>query len=355
MTDEIPEHSHRRGVIAGIVAASIGAATAGAVVGARAYVRRDRKRPDPFADEPYGSLRGTPVGAVASFDGSLLHVAEAGAGEPTIVLIHGLSLSIPIWHHQIKDLAADARIVLYDQRGHGRSGLAATEDYSLDALARDLDEVLNEVSPDRPVVLVGHSMGGMAALRFAEMFPHALGTRVSGLILVDTSSADVFGGMLPGAARRLSAFAQAAQTASMRALIGQAERFDRVRARGRHLAYLTTRVMGFGPEPSPKQVDFVEELLAEVPTSVWIRLLPAITGLDVRDALPMIDVPVLVVVGDHDRLTPIDAARRIAEAIPGAELAVLEDAGHSSMLEKPDEFNALVRRFLARVATEART
>lgn len=340
--------------ITGLVAASLGAVATGTALGVRAYVRRDRRRVDPYQKERYGSQRGTPVGALASFDGTLLHVAQAGSG-PTIVLSHGLSLSIPIWHHQITDLAADARLVMYDQRGHGRSGEPTTEDYSLDALARDLDEVIAEAAPDEPVVLLGHSMGGMAILRYCELFGEALGPRVKGLILVDTTSADVFGGMLPGAARRVSAFVQMAQTATMRALVGQAERFDRARAKGRSLAYVTTKIMGFGPDPSPAQVNFVEALLAEVPTHVWVRLLPAILGHDVTEALPYIDVPVLVIAGRHDRLTPIDAATRIAEAIPGAELAVIEGAGHSPMLEQPEEFNALVRRFLARVAATETT
>lgn len=340
--------------ITGLVAASLGAIVTGAAIGTRAYVTRDRRREDRFKDERYGSLRGKPVGALASFDGTLLNVSEIGSG-PTIVMSHGLSLSTPIWHHQISDLAADARLVMYDQRGHGRSAEPTTEDYSLDALARDLDAVIAEAAPDEQVILLGHSMGGMAILRYAEMFPIEMKERIRGIILADTTSADVMGGMMPGAARRVSAFIQMAQAASMRALIGQAERFDRARARGRSVAYLTTRVMGFGPHPSPAQVNFVEALLAEVPTGVWVRMLPAILGHDVSEALPFIDVPVLVITGAHDRLTPIDAATRIAEAIPSAELEILEHAGHTSMLEQPDEFNALVRRFLARVTAAEST
>lgn len=340
--------------ISGLVAASLGAVVTGAAIGTRAYVKRDRRRVDPFKDERYGSQRGKPLGALASFDGTLLSVSEAGSG-PTIVLSHGLSLSTPIWHHQITGLASDARLVMYDQRGHGRSAEPTTDDYSLDALARDLDEVIEDTCKEEQVILLGHSMGGMAILRYAELHPLALGRQVKGIILADTTSADVFGGMLPGAARRVSAFVQMAQTASMRALIGQAERFDRARAKGRSVAYLTTRVMGFGPDPSPAQVNFVEALLAEVPTHVWIRMLPAILGHDVTEALPYMDVPVLVIAGAHDRLTPIEAATRIVEAIPGAELAVVEGAGHSPMLEQPEEFNALVRRFMARVAAAEST
>jgi pimeloyl-ACP methyl ester carboxylesterase len=338
----------RAGLIAGAVTLGLGAAITAGVAAERAFLRRERRRPDPYRDEPYGELRGTSIGPVASFDGTLLHVAEAGSG-PAAIFSHGFSLNSTLWHHQVKELASDMRVVVYDHRGHGRSGLPPSADWSLEALARDLDAVIEDAAVGEDVVLVGHSMGGMTVLKYCEMFPHKIGPRVRGLVLVDTTSADVMGGALPGYLRRIEAAFQGLEQAGLRALAGRADHVDRVRARGRDLVYIGTRLMAFGRDPSPTQVAFVEKMLAEVPSEVWLNLIPAMLGVDATEALPAIDVPALVVVGDRDRLTPLSAARRIADSIPQAELLVVENAGHTPMLERQEFFNAQIRRFCARV------
>jgi pimeloyl-ACP methyl ester carboxylesterase len=104
--------------------------------------------------------------------------------------------------------------------------------------------------------------------------------------------------------------------------------------------------MGFGTDPSPSKVAFVESLLAQTPSDVVLALLPAMTGMDVSAVLEIVDVPALVMVGSLDRLTPPGAARRLAEGIKDADLYVIEGAGHSAILERPREFNAALRRFL---------
>jgi pimeloyl-ACP methyl ester carboxylesterase len=340
-------------MITGGIALGVGAAVAAGVAAERAFIRRERRRPDPYRDEPYGTLRGTAIGPVAASDGTLLHVEEIGSG-PTVVFSHGFSLNSTLWHHQIKDLPAHMRLVLYDHRGHGRSGLPPSDDWSLDALARDLESVIRDASPDEPVVIVGHSMGGMTALRFCELYPDALGSRVRGLVLVDTTSADVMGGLLPSAARRVEVAIQGLQEAAMRALASRADHVDMFRSRAANLVYLGTRLMGFGRNPSQSQVAFVETLLSQVDSHVWLNLLPAMLGLDVREGLRSISTPTLVIVGERDRLTPLSAAEAMAKSIPGSELEVLENAGHTPMLEQHERFNELLVRFIARVeATDA--
>lgn len=339
----------RRGWLrAAVAVAAVGAGIAGGVAAERAYVRRDRRRPDPHRDEQYGTLHGLPLGPVESFDGTVLNVEEIGQG-PAIVLSHGFSLNLTLWHHQIKDLASDARLVMYDHRGHGWSGRPPSNEWSLAALARDLDAVLTATG--EPAVVVGHSMGGMAALKFCEMFPEAIGPRVRGLVLVDTTAADVMGGMVYGAPRRARATAQALQEGLMRALSGRSGALDRVRANGSAMAYLGARALGFGPDPAPSHVDFVERMLAAVPSDVWEHLLPMLLGFDVTPVLESITVPVLIIVGSHDRLTPPGASVRMSRALPDAELVILQGAGHSSMLERHEEFNDHVRRFMAHVAS----
>ncbi len=341
----------RRGILLGALAAG---ATAG-LVAERYFVGRDRSRPDPEAKEPFGELRGESVGPMASFDGTRLHVETVGpAGAPTIVFVHGFSLNLTIWHYQMRDLPPAHRLVLYDARGHGRSDKARKGDWSLEALARDLDAVIREHGGPDPVVLVGHSMGGMTVLKYAEIFPEQVGTRVAALALVNTTAADVMGGMLPGAARRAVAAIQMIQEGAVRALASNAGRVDRLRGRSRDLAYLAVRAMGLGPKAPPSIVDFIDSVLADTPTEVWANLLPALLGMDVSKVLEALDVPTLIIAGSHDRLTPPGAAQRMANAIKGAELSMIRDAGHMTMLERPQSFNARLRGFLTRVPAFAR-
>lgn len=344
--------ARRAGIVSGAIALGVGAAAAAGVAAERAFLRRERRRADPYKNEEYGMRRGRSIGPVASFDGTLLNVEEIGSG-PTVVFSHGFSLNSTIWHHQMRDLSPDARIVMYDHRGHGYSGLPPSDDWSLDALANDMEAVIRDAANREPVIVVGHSMGGMTVLRYCELFPEAIGTRVRGIVLVDTTSVDVMGGLMPAAARRVQAAIEGFQEVTLRALQGRADNVDRFRSRANNLVYLGTRLMGFGHDPSPTQVRFIERLLAEVPSSVWFKLIPTMLGMDVSQALHAIGVPALVIAGEKDKLTPLAAAQRIADGIPRAELVVLPDTGHTPMLERADEFNALLRRFVARVsATE---
>lgn len=326
----------------------VGAAVAGLAAGAaieRAAVGRIRSRPDPEAREPFGSLRGTPIGPVKSFDGTMLNVEECGSG-PTIVLAHGYSLNLTLWHYQIRDLASRYRLVLFDQRGHGRSGHAGDGGWSLDALARDLDAVVQAAGPG-PVVIVGHSMGGMALLTYCAMFTEKLGRQVAGIVLVDTTSADVMPGMVEFLPRRVTAAFQGVQEAALRAIAGlDRAGVDKMRRRASDLSWMLVRAMGFGPNASPAQVAFVEKMLSETTVDTWFELLPAVTGVDVSAMLDRIDVPALIVVGTRDRLTPPGAAERMVKGIKGAKLGRIAGAGHCPMLEAPHTFNARLRAFV---------
>lgn len=326
----------------------VGAAVAGLAAGAaieRAAVGRIRSRPDPEAREAFGSLRGTPIGPVKSFDGTKLHVEECGRG-PTVVLVHGYSLNLTLWHYQIRDLASRYRLVLFDQRGHGRSDTAARGGWSLETLARDLDAVV-ESCGDGPVVIVGHSMGGMALLTYCKLFRDKLGSRVAGIVLADTTAADVMPGMIEFLPRRVTAAFQGVQEAALRA-VATLDRpsVDKVRRRANDLSWMLVRAMGFGPNASASQVAFLEKMLSETAVDTWFELLPAVSGVDVSTTLDLIDVPALVIVGTHDRLTPPGAAERLAGGIRNATLGRIAGAGHCPMLESPHTFNARLHAFL---------
>jgi predicted alpha/beta hydrolase len=155
--------------VAGL-ATGIAAASAGAVIAAeKVAVGRIRLRPDPARDEPFGELRGQSVDVVAD-DGVRLHAEVCGRVDApvTIVFCHGYTLSQEVWHYQWQDLASDYRLVLWDQRSHGKSGRSDPAHVSIDQLGADLAAVLAATVPaEMPVVLVGHSMGGMTVMALA--------------------------------------------------------------------------------------------------------------------------------------------------------------------------------------------
>ena len=132
-------------------------------------------------------------------DGVVLHaeideVAPYGGGlkrssaEPTIVFVHGYALNLDCWHFQREYFRGKHRMVFYDQRSHGRSGRSDKEHASIDQLGDDLRRVIEELVPRGPVVLVGHSMGGMSILAFAERHPEVFAARVAGVALVATTA-----------------------------------------------------------------------------------------------------------------------------------------------------------------------
>src|SRR6266576_5379782 len=156
------------GVIAGATAAG-----AGAIVAAeRIAVARIRGRSDPASTEPFGRLRGRPL-TVLTGDGVALHAEINGpsAAPVTVVFCHGYTLNQDCWHFQRRDLSGH-RLVFWDQRDHGRSGRSAEGSGSLGQLGADLKAVIDAAAPGpAPLVLVGHSMGGMTIMALADQYP----------------------------------------------------------------------------------------------------------------------------------------------------------------------------------------
>jgi pimeloyl-ACP methyl ester carboxylesterase len=336
------------GMVLGGLALGIGAG----IAVERALVGRDQRRVDPEAGEPFGELRGAPA-TVTGPDGTELEVEDFGSGS-CLVFAHGFSLTQDAWYYQRRDLPAEFRCVFFDQRGHGRSGRPAGLDYSLDAFAADLRAVLDWTGEER-VVLVAHSMGGIAALKLAELWPQEIGTRIAGLVLVDSTYADALKGMSAAVTARGALTVQrAAIRTAFRFFGADPIRANQLRRRGSDLGYLGTRLFGFGSDPSPSQVAFVDRLLAGTDIEVWARVFPSLIDFDLSEVLERLDLPTIVAVGDKDRLTPVASARHMAEKIGGARLLVLEDAGHNAFLEEYDVLDAEIAAFAREVLAPAR-
>lgn len=325
-------------------------AAAGALgyAGARHLIRRARTAPDPESGEDLAKRPGVERRLV-SFDGTELAVDVVGPDHrPTLVMLHGFSGDLTLWHYQWKHFSEDFRCVLFDQRGHGRSGPGSEGDYSLEALGRDLKAVLDAEGGDPPVALIGHSMGGMAVLSFAEQFPEQFGRRVRAVILANTAASDLVKAMVAG----LGAYAGRLLTASALRLASRPNRLYRIRAKALagkgDLAFLATRLANFGPNAPASVVEYVAEVGARAPVEVWSDLMAGLVGMDLGEALGSVRVPALVLVGDVDRLTPPSSAVAMRDRLPDARLVVFKGAGHCTMLERPEQFNDVVERFLRR-------
>ncbi len=351
-----------RPVRLGLGVAALGLAAVGGAAGyaaERYLVGRLRSEDDPEADEPFGRLPGLHR-TVPADDGVPLHVEEVGDPDAplTVVLCHGYVFESAAWHYQRRDLAdwlsMPARVVVYDQRAHGRSGRATPESCTIDQLGRDLATVLAAVAPTGAVALGGHSMGGMTIMALADQRPELFnGERVIAVALVSSSAgrlAEVTFG-LPAA---IGGLKNRTLPWLARGVRQHPRLVDRTRQVSSDLAFLLTRRIGFGTDPVPPSlVAFVERMVAQTPSEVVAAFYETFTNHDKLAALPVLDgVETLILAGDADLVTPADHARAIAESVPAARLVVVQGAGHNVMIERHEvvtrEMAELVERGWAR-------
>jgi pimeloyl-ACP methyl ester carboxylesterase len=353
----------RRFSEAASIAVAATAATAGAVLAAeKIAVGRLRLRPDPAAAEPFGKLRGRELTVIAD-DGVPLHTEINGPDDApvTVIFCHGYTLNQDSWHYQRRDLGAPGggyRLVFWDQRSHGRSGRSDPANENIDQLGKDLYAVIQAVAPKRvPVVLVGHSMGGMTIMALADQHPELFGTKVVGAALIATSAgglSDVTLGLTGPFAAMLR---RAAPTVMRGAGKGRrAVLVERARHAGGDLAFLGTRFIAFGdPNASPAVTDFLEQMIRATPIEVVSQFFESLLIHDKSLCLPTLGrVPTIVIAGAKDRLTPWPLSEEIAAAVPGCELVVDPDAGHVIMLEQPELVTGQLRMLIDRVTIKRR-
>jgi pimeloyl-ACP methyl ester carboxylesterase len=351
--------SRRRQV--GIVGAVVGVAAAGLATAfaiERVVVRKSLRAPgDPYRDEEFGDQPYDTEMTVTAADGTDLHVEIVEpvheSGKPTIVFVHGFALDMGTFYFQRNTLSerGDQRLVFYDQPGHGRSGRLESGDYDIAALGRSLAAVLDAAVPDGHIILVGHSMGGMTIMAFAEEYPEWFGGRVTGVVLISTSAGliDKTKLGLPTLVARVSAPFFGVWGGAAR--IGGGA-IDRARVASSDLAWLLTRRYGFGDDrPSASLVTFVEQMNSKTSVETLTKYLRTLYTHNRFPALSALrGVPVLVIVGTKDYLTPVTHSEEILRHLPEAELVKVDNSGHVVMLEKADEVNAAMLPFLDKIS-----
>jgi pimeloyl-ACP methyl ester carboxylesterase len=346
--------ARRRRWLAGAAGVSAVGAIAGGTV-ASSMLNRRTVIDDPFADEDFDTIDGDRSYLVTTPDGVPLAVREVGPSDAplTVVFAHGFCLRMGAFHFQRMRLSEEwgpqVRMIFYDQRGHGRSGQAPPATYTVPQLGKDLETVLQVIAPRGPIVLVGHSMGGMTVLSHARQFPAHYGSRITGAALIASAAEGVatspLGEILnnPG----LGAVLRAARTAPKLAHRGRTAARSLIGPILRAASYSDMRV-------SPSVVAFSEEMMLGTRIPTMVEFLHALQVHDETKALPTLaKIPTLIVCGDHDLVTPDEYSRKMADVLPESELVIVAKAGHLVLLERPASVNdGLVR--LVRHATPGR-
>ena len=294
------------------------------------------------ADPEAAELERRPVGRaveVVSADGTRLHAEVFGPDDaPTVVLAHGWLCSIRFWQYQLRDLSRDLRVVAYDQRGHGRSQAPHGGAYSADALADDLEAVLQAtLPPGRRCVVAGHSMGGMTVVSWAGRFPDRVRERLAAAMLVSTGMGDLLAQAVILRPRWLAPVHAALSPHALGSSLPWP-------GSSTPLSHRLVRHFALDRSASPARVAFCERIVLECPAPVRGGFGRALSRLDLYESVPRLTVPTTVVVGETDRLTPPWHARRLAQSLPAlVELVELPHVGHMAPVEAPDAVTARLR------------
>jgi pimeloyl-ACP methyl ester carboxylesterase len=293
------------------------------------------------------------MAAVRAPDGAELHATLDGSDDApvTLVLAHGWTLAQAAWD-DVADLLAPRiadgglRLIRYDQRGHGRSTWGEAP-ISIDQLGLDLGEVLDQLVPTGPVVLGGHSMGGMTIMCLSAVRPELFGERVRGVALVSTSAGDLNPEPRTRAEklrRRLTPGALAVALAGARAI----ERMRQLVPPDHPRHQKMVRDLLYGADATAEMVLAGAQIMHASTVRAFTVFLPALGEHDKREELAALTrVPVEILVGDSDKLTPTRHSRQMAGVLPDADLHVVERTGHMLPQEHPQLATDAIERLLA--------
>ncbi|WP_454561250.1 alpha/beta fold hydrolase [Mycobacterium haemophilum] len=331
------------------LAGGAGLTAVAAIVGAsarRSISERATAREDPYVDEDFERFDDDRRYLVTTPDGVALAVREAGPVDApvTMVFAHGFCLHMGAFHFQRTRLGERwgprVRMVFYDHRGHGQSSEAAPATYTLTQLGQDLHTVLQTVAPHGVIVLVGHSMGGMAVLSHARQFPEQYGRRIVGAALISAAAEGVtrspLGEILKNPA--LEAVRITARSAP--------KLMHRGRVASRSLIGPILRAASYSDLRVSRSLDaFSQQMMTDTPIATLVGFLRALETHDETAGLwPLLRIPTLIACGDHDLLTPDECSQKMAASLPLSELVIVTGASHLALLDKPDAINdGLVR------------
>lgn len=278
-------------------------------------------------------------------DGSELHIEHVGPETaPVLLLTHGWSLDQSDWDGVRAALGDRYHLVLWDLAGLGRSTAPQNGDHSLEKMAADLEAVLMQAT-EGPVILVGHSIGGMIQQVFCRMFPSHLEQRVRGIVFVHTTYTN------PAKTALGSPLLIALQKPVLEPLtyltiwLAPLMWLSNWQSYWNGSLHLSTRLSSFAGQQTWQQIDAASRLQARAWPAVVGRGMLAMTRFDEQQTLPQISVPTLIIAGWNDRLTKREASQVLAQRLPHASLITLEPAGHYGLWEQHAGFESALATF----------
>ena len=307
-------------------------ATGAALGGLKVGGRRMRARANEFPGVPMAPW--PPPGAkafeVATRDGGTIYGMEQGpAGAPTVLLMHGITLTAEVWRNQFADLDPGLRVVAMDLRGFGKS-VAGAAGYTIAALGNDTADVIEGLDL-RDVVVAGHSMGGFALGEFLAAHPTVVKSRVRGAVLASSAT------------RSPVSPAIEVMRYVTEPLSAWLEDHGGIVQRDADVSYLLVAKIAFGKHPEAPDVELTGRLTGEASLTVTHQFGTSIMGWDRREALESVSgVPTVILHGARDRIIPVGAAYTSVKHLRGARLEIVDGCGHMPMLERRERFASVV-------------
>lgn len=295
-------------------------------------------RPEAWADE---------FGTVERADGGQLAWTATGGGGPVFLLVHGVTLGGDVWHRQVADLAADSLVVTVDQRGHGASD-PWTGGHGLAHLGGDLATLIQTLGL-RDVVVVGHSLGGIATAQFLVDHPGLRDERVAGAVFLSSTATTRLASARMGRAAPLLRPAEIAGLAVVPRLVPAV--VEAVTAPARRGALVTR--LAYGARVGEDDLRYTHEQVRRVRRETLKRVFRSLGSFHLLDRLADVPTPSLVMCGDRDLITPRYLSRRLHAALPTSEYIEVRGGGHMLMHETPEYLTDNLRCFAEAVLPDA--
>ncbi|MDP3451383.1 MAG: alpha/beta hydrolase [Bacteroidales bacterium] len=253
---------------------------------------------------------------------SVSYIDEGSINNPTIIFIHGFPLNKEMWNIQITDLKRDYRVIAYDLRGHGGSDEGDNE-LSIEFFANDLISFMDALKLDK-ITLCGFSMGGYIALNAVLNYPD----RFNAILLCDTGCSND----------------------SPEAKEKRMKSIENIKLNGLEQYADESLKKLFAPisfSKYSKEVSFVKDMIMRTPVKSLFKTLHALANRkETCSKLHEIKVPVLIMVGKEDEITPVEVAMYMHKKIKESIIHIIDHAGHMSNMENSKEFNTQLTKFL---------
>jgi pimeloyl-ACP methyl ester carboxylesterase len=303
-------------------------------------------------DEPR-AIHGASTKKINGADGSKLHIEFDGPPDkPVIVLTHGWALDSTAWYYIRKELAKDYRLVLWDLPGLGLSSQPADGRYTVARLAEDLRCVIAEAG-NKPVTLVGHSIGGMMMFTLVRLHPDLFRSRVNGLVLMDTTHTWPLNTVMAGGLLRLLRWPIIEPLLLLTIVLSPLIWLTNLQSYLNGTSHIVNRITSLSHAVTRGQLEFASRYNIKDKPSVIAKGLRAVLRWDESKTPASIPVPVRVITGDADRLTKPEAGIEISRLASVADFVKITPAGHNGLLEEGKQYSDAIAEFVERISIDS--